>query len=135
MSAKDVYHNIPYSLTMLPVAEAERLILDRIHPLNSDTDSQMVTLDEARGRVLSYPVTSSLNFPHWDNSAMDGYAVCYLDVRDCSPEHPAVLEVVGEVAAGAVPDFTLQRGQAARIFTGAMIPDGADTVVMHENTQ
>ncbi|MDJ1180452.1 molybdopterin molybdotransferase MoeA [Roseofilum sp. BLCC_M91] len=120
---------------MLPVAEAERLILNQIHPLNPETESQMVTLDEARGRVLSSPVTSNLDFPHWDNSAMDGYAVRYLDVRESSPEKPVLLDVVGEVPAGKVPAFTLDRGQAARIFTGAMIPAGADTIVMQENTK
>ncbi len=120
---------------MLSVTEAERLIFQNIDPLNPETDSQGVTLSEARGRILSRPVTSELSFPHWDNSAMDGYAVRYLEVRDCSPEHPTVLEVVGEIPAGCVPQLTLNRGQAIRIFTGAMIPPGADTIVIQENTE
>ncbi|MDJ1184696.1 molybdopterin molybdotransferase MoeA [Roseofilum casamattae] len=120
---------------MLPITEAETLILQNIQPLNPNIDSQLVNLTEARGRVLATPITSALDFPHWDNSAMDGYAVRYLDVRESSADRPTLLEVIGEVPAGAPPQLILKSGQAARIFTGAIIPEGADTVIMQENTE
>jgi molybdopterin molybdotransferase len=83
---------------------------------------------------LAKPVTSTLDFPHWDNSAMDGYAVRYEDVQHSS-ENPAVLEIVEDIPAGYQPKFTIQSGEAARIFTGAVIPAGADTVVIQEKTR
>lgn len=120
---------------MLPVLEAEALILDRVRPLNSSRDAESVSLFNANGRVLAAGVTSTLDFPHWDNSAMDGYAVRFTDVNDASPEHPAILGVIEEIPAGYQPQHVIQAGQAARIFTGAVMPDGADTIVIQENVQ
>lgn len=120
---------------MLPVKQAEAIILDAVQPRNSETDAEIVDLLAANGRILAAPVTSQLDFPHWDNSAMDGYAVRYADVQNCSAEQPAVLEIVEEIPAGRQPQLTIQPGQAARILTGAMMPDGADTVVMQEVTR
>jgi molybdopterin molybdotransferase len=117
---------------MISVQEAESLILQQVTPLN---DLEEIPLKEARGRILGNPVTSQLDFPHWDNSAMDGYAVRYGDVQNCSADHPVTLDIVEEIPAGCLPQVTLEAGQAARIFTGAMLPQGADTIVMQENTQ
>lgn len=66
---------------------------------------------------------------------MDGYAVRYEDVQHCSEEKPAVLKIVEEIPAGVQPQLTIQSGQAARILTGAVMPAGADTVVMQERTR
>ncbi|MGJ3252530.1 MAG: molybdopterin molybdotransferase MoeA [Elainellaceae cyanobacterium] len=120
---------------MLPANEAEKVILDRIIPLSADQDIEKIRLSAAYGRVLAAVVTSPLDFPHWDNSAMDGYAVRFADVMTCSPEHPAALTVVEEIPAGYQPQQMIQPGQAARIMTGAVMPTGADTVVMQENTR
>ncbi|BAZ38241.1 molybdopterin biosynthesis protein MoeA [Calothrix sp. NIES-4101] len=120
---------------MLPVNEAETIIFNLVPPLNNPSNREIVDLLSARGRILAVPVTSELDFPHWDNSAMDGYAVRYEDVKNSSRENPAVLEVMGEIPAGYQPKLSLQPGQAARIFTGAVMPEGADTVVMQEVTQ
>ncbi len=117
---------------MLSVADAERLILDAVHPL---TDSEGVRLPEATGRILATAVRSQLDFPHWDNSAMDGYAVRFEDVAAASGETPVSLQVIEDIAAGTPPQNTLKSGQAARIFTGAMVPPGADTIVMQEVTR
>jgi molybdopterin molybdotransferase len=76
-----------------------------------------------------------LDFPHWDNSAMDGYAVKFADVRSSTPQQPIELQIVEEIAAGAQPQREIRSGEAARIFTGAMLPAGADTIVMQEHTQ
>ncbi len=120
---------------MLSVSEAENIIFNLAKPLNNQADIETVDLLTATGRILASPVTSKLDFPHWDNSAMDGYAVIYQDVREASEKKPAVLKLVEDIAAGYQPQSNIQSGQAARIFTGAVMPQGADTVVMQENTR
>ncbi|OKH15185.1 gephyrin-like molybdotransferase Glp [[Limnothrix rosea] IAM M-220] len=113
---------------MIPVNEAEAIILKAIAPL---TETEIVGLGEGHGRILATEVTGKLDIPHWDNSAMDGYAIRAADV----PEQPVKLQVIETIPAGEVPTQTLQAGQAARIFTGAMLPEGADTIVMQENAE
>ncbi|MEH2450712.1 molybdopterin molybdotransferase MoeA [Nostoc sp.] len=120
---------------MLSVSDAQAIILNLVQPLDDQRDTEVVDLLAADSRILATPVTSPLDFPHWDNSAMDGYAVRYQDVQHSSSEQPAVLEIVEDIPAGYQPKSTIQLGQAARIFTGAVIPAGADTVVMQENTR
>jgi molybdopterin molybdotransferase len=120
---------------MILVEQAEEIILNLVQPLDPDRDVEIVTLLAAAGRILAAPVTSVLDFPHWDNSAMDGYAVRYADVQTCSPEQPVMLEVIEEIPAGHQPQKTVQSGQAARILTGSVMPAGADTVVMQEETR
>ncbi len=120
---------------MLSVNEAEAIIFNLVQPLDNQFNTEIIDLLSAPGRILATPITSKLDFPHWDNSAMDGYAVRYEDVKACNTENPAILEVIEEIPAGYQPISTLQPGQAARIFTGAVIPGGADTVVMQEVTQ
>ncbi|NES03227.1 MAG: molybdopterin molybdotransferase MoeA [Okeania sp. SIO2F4] len=120
---------------MLPVNQAESIILNLVQPLDSQRDVEIVDLLNASGRILATPVSSQLDFPHWDNSAMDGYAVKFTDVKDCSPENPVSLEIIEEIPAGYQPQQQIISGQTARIFTGACIPPGADTVVMQEVTQ
>ncbi|AFY48212.1 molybdenum cofactor synthesis domain protein [Nostoc sp. PCC 7524] len=119
---------------MLSVRDAADIIFNLVQPLDPQQDTEVVDLFAANGRILATPVTSPLDFPHWDNSAMDGYAVRYEDVHNASTEQPVNLEIVEEIPAGYQPKLTLQPGQAARIFTGAVIPQGADTVVMQEMT-
>lgn len=120
---------------MLPVTQAESIILELAQPLDRQRDVETVDLLAAAGRILAAPVTSSLDFPHWDNSAMDGYAVRFADVEGCSADQPAILEIVEEIPAGYQPQCTVEPGQAARIFTGALMPTGGDTVVMQEETR
>jgi molybdopterin molybdotransferase len=92
-------------------------------------DSQDLPTAQALGRVLAAPVVSSLDVPPADNSSMDGYALCFADL---APD--VVLPVSQRIAAGAV-GTPLEAGTAARIFTGAPIPTGADTVVMQEQCE
>jgi molybdopterin molybdotransferase len=120
---------------MLSVSDAEAIILNLVQPLDAQRDIETVDLLGADNRILATPVTSELDFPHWDNSAMDGYAVRYKDVQHSHEAQPAILEIIEEIPAGYQPQFTLQSGQAARIFTGAVMPQGADTVVMQERTR
>jgi molybdopterin molybdotransferase len=117
---------------MLPAQQAETLILKLVQPI---ADQQIVELGAVQGRILAASVTGAIDFPHWDNSAMDGYAVRYADVAECSPETPVALNIIEEIPAGYQPQKTVQAGEAARILTGSMMPAGTDTVVIQEDTQ
>ncbi len=117
---------------MLSVQQAEQLILDSIEPLE---ETMTVNLFNCLGRVLAQNIKSDLDFPYWDNSAMDGYAVQYQDVQNCTGQNPVSLKIVEEIAAGKSPQKKLSQGEAARIFTGAMLPEGADTIVIQEESQ
>src|SRR3982750_2350607 len=108
---------------MLSVEEALAQILSRVRPLATER----VDLLAALGRVLAAPVRSTRVIPPWPNSSMDGYAVRAIDTRP-----GAALTVVGRVAAGALPDRRVGQGEAMRIFTGAPLPGGADSVVPQE---
>jgi len=120
---------------MLPVEQAESIILSLVPPLDAEIDQEKVAITQVTGRILAKSVVSSLDFPHWDNSAMDGYAVRYQDVADVSIDNPKLLEIIEEIPAGSAPQSTIKMGQAARIFTGACIPKGADTIVIQEETK
>lgn len=120
---------------MLSVNEAEEILLNLAKKLDYEGDIELISLEDSHSRILFQPVAGKLDVPHWDNSAMDGYAVRYQDVRDCDADNPVTLKIVSEIAAGDRPKTEIKSGQAARIFTGAMLPEGADTIVMQENTR
>jgi molybdopterin molybdotransferase len=86
------------------------------------------------GQVLAEDVSSAINIPSLDNSAMDGYAVRAADTRGASQKSPRILRVIDTVAAGAVSHSRVEPGTAVRIMTGAPVPDGADSVVRFEDT-
>lgn len=109
----------------LSVAEAQTKILDRIRTLGAER----VPLREAAGRVAALAETSALDLPPWDNSAMDGYAVRAADVAPGGE-----LEVALDLPAGSASGARLPGAAAARIMTGAPMPDGADAVVPVEDT-
>jgi molybdopterin molybdotransferase len=111
------------------------LVANTLGPLHPQDDREIVPLSQALGRILAQTLTSPLDFPLWDNSAMDGYGVRWQDVADCSPQQPVTLPVAFTVAAGQAPPQALPPGQAVRIFTGAMLPPGADTVIMQERAE
>jgi molybdopterin molybdotransferase len=116
--------------TGLSVAEAQSLVLDAARPLGLE----VVATRDALGRVIGEAVDSARTLPPADNSAMDGFAVRAVDVAAATPDRPVELPIAFEVAAGSQPDRPLRAGQAARIFTGAPLPPGADTVVRQEDT-
>jgi molybdopterin molybdotransferase len=109
----------------MPVSEALSRVLAEARPL----PPQSVALMDAHGRVLTSDVAALRSQPPADVSAMDGYAVRGADVANV----PTRLKVVGEVAAGHPFGGPVGRGEAARIFTGGLLPAGADTVVIQEN--
>jgi molybdopterin molybdotransferase len=115
---------------MLSVPEASARILEEVAPL----PLERVPLLDALGRVLGEPATATYTLPHWDNSAMDGYAVRGDDVAGASESAPVSLPVMETVAAGGSSSRALGPGQAIRIMTGAPLPAGADSVVRVEDT-
>lgn len=115
---------------MITMEEAVQIVLEHTPAI----EAVEVDFRDALGRVLASDVRSDMNMPPFNKSAMDGYAVIGADVASASGERPAILKVVEEVPAGAVPTKRLSRGQATKIMTGAPIPEGADTVVMVEDT-
>lgn len=116
---------------MLSVEQTESIILNSIKPI---IDTETVDLSHSLNRILANSINSKLDFPYWDNSAMDGYAVKFSDVQNCDSNHPIKLKIVEEIPAGYIPKFEVKSGETSRIFTGAMLPHGADTIIMQENT-
>ena len=114
-------------MALLSVAEALARVTKGLTPL----DTEQVTLGEACGRVLAEDVVAGLTQPPFDASAMDGYAVRADDVVTV----PATLRLIGEALAGSGFAGKLGQGEAVRIFTGAPVPAGADTIVIQENTE
>jgi molybdopterin molybdotransferase len=112
--------------SLLSVADALARVLDGVEPLPRED----APLTEACGRVLTGDVAALRTQPPADLSAMDGYAVRAADVARV----PVTLKVAGEVAAGHPFEGEVRQGEAARIFTGGVVPPGADTVVIQENT-
>jgi molybdopterin molybdotransferase len=109
------------------LAEARELILSAIRPIGGET----VSLGDAVGRVLLEEIEADRAIPPQDNSAMDGFAVRSADVAGT----PAVLRVVEELPAGRSSSRPIGRGEAARIMTGAAIPEGSDCVIRVEDTE
>jgi molybdopterin molybdotransferase len=109
---------------MLTVEDALDAILSRVPVVGTERVEVLAAL----GRVLAEPVVSRREIPPWPNSSMDGYAVRAEDTG-----RGAALAVVGRVEAGALPARSVGRGEAMRIFTGAPLPEGADTVVPQED--
>ncbi len=93
-----------------------------------------VPLDDALDGVLAEDIVSPLNIPAWANSAMDGYAARGADVRGATEAEPRRLTVIEQIPAGAFPTRRIEPGTCARIFTGAPLPEGADSVIRQEDT-
>lgn len=114
----------------LTVRDAVERGLAAVAPL----EAEEARLEDAVGRVLAGDVRSPVDQPPWDNSAMDGYAARAEDVRGASDDAPVRLRVVDDIPAGGFPSRPLGPGEAARIMTGAPVPEGADSVVRVEHT-
>lgn len=106
----------------------------RILTAFSRLPAERVPLADAYGRVVAEDVVAEISLPPFPNSSMDGYAVRAEDTAGASPDQPVTLRVVGDIPAGRAPDFALHAGQAARVMTGAPLPEGADAVVPVEAT-
>jgi molybdopterin molybdotransferase len=114
-------------MALLSVAEALARVTEGLAPL----ETERVALGQATGRVLAEGLAARLTQPPFDASSMDGYAARAEDVATL----PATLRLIGQSAAGAGFRGSVGRGEAVRIFTGAPVPDGADTIVIQEDAE
>jgi molybdopterin molybdotransferase len=114
---------------LLAIADVERLINERVTPV---AGTGRVALRNARGRVLASDVIAPIDLPPFDNSAVDGYAVRHADVGS---QHETALKVVDRLTARRAAAHAVNAGEAIRIFTGAPMPQGADTVFMQEDVR
>lgn len=121
-------HLSPAPATALSVEEAREIILRGVTPLGRER----VMLDDALGRTLAEDIASPINWPRFDLSAMDGYALCGQDLPAAG--QTCLLPVREHISAGARPTRSVVPGEASRIMTGAPMPQGADTVVKREDT-
>ena len=117
---------------LLPFEEAKRVVEENITPIMR---VEAVDFDDASGRVLAEDIVATLSTPPFNRAAMDGYAVKAKDTFNSGQLNPRVLEVVGELHAGETPQEKVSAGQCIQIATGAMMPRGADAVVMVEDTE
>ena len=123
---------MPEFFNVLPPEDALRALLDCGV---SKVETERVSTRDAVGRVTGAAVLSPEDLPAFPRSAMDGYSVRAADTFGASEGLPAYFDVVGEVAMGRPPEVSLTEGQAAVAFTGGMLANGADAVVMVEHTQ
>ncbi len=108
---------------------------DAIASLDLAPDPETIPLAEARGRVLADRLDAELDVPGFDRASVDGYAVRARDTFDAGEADPTTLPLVGTVHAGEEPSVTVEPGTCVEISTGAVVPDGADAVVMVEDTE
>ncbi|GEC90615.1 molybdopterin molybdotransferase MoeA [Brevibacillus brevis] len=119
-----------FSRQTLSVEEAMSKLLAKL--LTGRTEQ--VQIGEAYGRILASDLRATYDLPHFDRSPLDGFAVRAADTVGASVDHPITLTVLETVAAGQVPTREWKKGHATRIMTGAMMPAGADAVIMFEQT-
>ena len=118
-----------YDPNSMPVAKAREVIARFLHPV---TATERLSVRAALGRVLAEDVVSPLNVPAHDNSAMDGYAVRFADLKG---DGEVTLKVTGTAFAGTPFQGAVKSGECVRIMTGGVVPAGADTIVMQEHVK
>lgn len=117
--------------TLVTPDEARQIVLDHIEVLSTE----IIAHDKVLGRTLARDIISEVQLPPFDNSAMDGYAVIADDIAQASAITPQKLQIIETIAAGEFPQQPIISGFCARIMTGAPLPEGANTVVMREDTR
>jgi len=115
---------------MINIDEARGIILNHTEIM----DLEKVDLLSSLGRAAGEDIAASFSLPPWDNSAMDGYAVRFDNIQPATPDQPVELKVIEDLPAGYISKNRLSPFETIRIMTGAPIPEGADTVVMKEDT-
>ncbi|MDD9271160.1 gephyrin-like molybdotransferase Glp [Paenibacillus sp. GCM10023248] len=121
---------LKFGRKVISVDEARGLLAEYVKL----TEVESVPLSAAYGRRLGEDITANHPVPHFRRSGVDGYAVKAEDIEPAAPDNPIVLRVIELIPSGTVPQHTVHSGTAARIMTGAPVPDGADSVVMLEMT-
>jgi molybdopterin molybdotransferase len=119
-----------FGRNVISVEEARAALYEYVEP----TETESVSLPESFGRRLAKDIFADHPVPHFRRSGVDGYAVRSKDIANATPDVPVVLSVIERIPSGTMPQETILAGTAARIMTGAPVPDGADTVVMLEMT-
>ncbi len=117
---------------VVTIDESRKLLFTHFKP---ERKTEVVPLHLATGRVLARDVYALTDVPPFDRATMDGYAVRAEDTFDAEEDNPVTLKVLGEVEAGKKPEVEVERGKAVEIATGAMVPKGANAVVMVEYTR
>jgi molybdopterin molybdotransferase len=116
---------------MISVEKALKTILINFQPLGLEK----INILEARKRVIGEDIFAPHNIPSADNSAMDGYAVRHIDTKGATQDKPLHFKIIEDIPAGKVALKKIKKGEAARIMTGAVIPEGADSVIRQEDTK
>src|SRR5688500_12376833 len=114
---------------MISLEEAKQRLFASI----STPRTERVPITNALGRIAAAPISSLIDLPCFDNSAMDGYAVRTDDLRTATETHPIELKLIGRIGAGETFDGIVSPGTCLRLFTGSVVPEGADAVVMQED--
>ena len=117
---------------LLDYEDALSLCLESVPKQNTAVET--VALKNSLGRILRQDVESDIAIPPFSKSTMDGYAVKSEDVHPATRDNPVRLKVIDEIPAGSMSEKTVKTGQAARIMTGAPVPEGADAIITIENT-
>lgn len=120
-----------WGLEMISVEKALKTILVNFQP----QDLEKINIMDSRERVIGENIFSPRDIPSIDNSAMDGYAVRHTDTKGETKDKPSKLKIIEDIPAGKIPVKKINKGEAARIMTGAVIPEGADSVIRQEDTQ
>lgn len=121
---------INQTLEWISLEQAKDILLDI--PVN--LQREYVALNEADERILAQDIVASEQIPHFDKSPLDGYAFKAEDTVNASQENPITFQITEEIPAGKYPDYKVEHGTAAKILTGAPIPEGADAVIRYEDT-
>ena len=117
-------------MSLLSVEQAREQILSQLIPVDTETIQLTACLD----RVLSVDIVAADDLPLFDNSSMDGFAIRTTDTSNATPASRVTLNVVADIPAGSTPTISIAPGQAARIMTGAQMPENADAVIPVEDT-
>ena len=117
---------------LISYQEAGEIIDRHIHQI---TRTESVPIDDAVNRVLAADLIAAMNVPPFNRAAMDGYAVKARDTFSAGQFKPVTLKIIGEIHAGESPDKKIKIGQCEQISTGAVMPEGADAVMMVEDTE
>jgi molybdopterin molybdotransferase len=124
---------MPEFLQLLPPTKALQIFLDNLPSFESFTE--MIPVEDAVYRVTAADIHAPEALPAFSRSTVDGFALHAADSFGASESLPAYLKIIGEVPMGSSPAFPLNRGECSQIHTGGMLPDGADAVIMLEDTQ
>jgi molybdenum cofactor synthesis domain-containing protein len=118
--------------SLISFDEAYSIALDNTRSVEK---TEKINVEDANNRVLAQEITAEIDVPSYDRAAMDGYAVIAEDTFGAGQFSPKSLAIIGKIFAGSVPEKSISSGECMQIATGAMLPEGADAVVMIEDTE